>query len=73
MNKLSIGYITYLIYILLYEGMIWGGFFYAVFFLQASVYWWILAVVASAAAYKPSDWHGHASNKDSKSEIGENA
>lgn len=51
--------LTYLIYIVLYEGLIWGGTGYAVFWRGFSGWWFLLAVVASASAYKPSKWiHG---------------
>lgn len=49
-------YLTYLIYILLWEGFILGGAWYAVFILNHSGWWFLLAVLMSAAAYKPKDW-----------------
>jgi hypothetical protein len=48
--------VTYLIYIVLYETLIWGGTGYAVFALGHSGWWFALAVVASAAAYSPKKW-----------------
>jgi hypothetical protein len=52
-------YATYLIYILLYEGLVIGGTGYAVFALGASGWWFLLAALLSSAAYKPADWiHG---------------
>lgn len=49
-------YLTYLIYILLWEGFVLGSAWYAVFILQRSGWWFLLAVLLSAAAYKPSAW-----------------
>lgn len=49
-------YLTYLIYILLWEGFVFGGAGYAVFILQRSGWWFLLAVLLSGAAYKPEDW-----------------
>jgi hypothetical protein len=52
-------YVTYLIYIVLYEGLVLGGTGYAVFVLGASGWWFVLAVMLSAAAYSPAKWiHG---------------
>jgi hypothetical protein len=51
-------YITYLLYILLFEGLVLGGTGYAVFVLGFSGWWFILATVISASAYKPSVWFG---------------
>lgn len=52
-------YLTYLIYILLYEAMVIGGTGYAVFVLGASGWWWLLAVLFSSSATGPLKWiHG---------------
>lgn len=52
-------YLTYLIYILLYEALVLGGTGYAVFVLDHSGGWFILAVLLSCAAYSPKKWiHG---------------
>ena len=52
-------YFTYLIYILLYETLVIGGIGYAVFVLDHSGWWMLLAVILSSAAYPPSKWiHG---------------
>lgn len=48
--------ITYLFYILIYEGLIWGLFGYAVFSMGASGWWFLLAVLASSGAYSPEKW-----------------
>jgi len=52
-------YITYLIYIILWEGMIFGGTGYAVFFLDKSGWWFLLAILLGGCAYKPKMWFGH--------------
>jgi len=49
-------YITYLIYIVLFEVLIFGGTGYAVFVLEESGWWFVLAVFISCLAYKPSSW-----------------
>jgi hypothetical protein len=55
--------LTYLIYIVLWEGMIYGGTGYAVFVLDRSGWWFALAVPLSFCAYHPLKWiHGQASN-----------
>lgn len=48
--------ITYLIYIILWEGMIFGGTGYAVFAMDKSGWWFALAVFIGASAYKPTQW-----------------
>jgi hypothetical protein len=48
--------ITYLIYIVIYETLIWGGIGYSVFFLDHSGWWFLLAMMASGAAYTPYHW-----------------
>jgi hypothetical protein len=51
--------ITYLIYIILWEGMIFGGIGYAVFGLNHSGWWVLAAVVIGGCAYTPERWiHG---------------
>ena len=52
-------YLTYLIYIVLYETLVIGGIGYAVFVLDASGWWFALAFCLSSAAYSPMKWiHG---------------
>ena len=52
-------YLTYLIYILLFESMVLGGIGYAVFVLDHNGWWMLLAVFLSASAYSPTKWiHG---------------
>jgi hypothetical protein len=52
-------YLTYLIYIVLYEGLLFGGAGYAVFVLDRSGWWFLLAMLLSGAAYRPETWiHG---------------
>ena len=54
--------LTYLIYIVLWEAFVIGGCAYLVFWLGASGWWFILAVVLSGAAYTPNRWiHGQPS------------
>ena len=48
--------ITYMIYIILWEALIIGGFGYVVFGLNRSGWWMLLAVLLSASAYKPKSW-----------------
>jgi len=48
--------ITYMIYIILWEALVIGGFGYAVFVLNRSGWWMLLAVLLSASAYKPKSW-----------------
>lgn len=48
--------ITYLIYIIIWEAMVFGGFGYVVFGLGKSEWWMLLAVLMSANAYKPESW-----------------
>jgi hypothetical protein len=51
--------VTYLIYIILWEGMIFGGAGYAVFGLNHSGWWILAAVVVGGCAYPPERWiHG---------------
>ena len=54
-NKRMIA-ITYMIYIILWEALIIGGFGYVVFGLNRSGWWMLLAVWFSASAYKPESW-----------------
>ncbi len=56
-------YVTYLIYILLFEAIVLGGTGYAVFVLGFSGWWFALAVALSFCAYKPSTWMGEEKNK----------
>jgi hypothetical protein len=48
--------ITYLIYILLWEGMIFGGTGYAVFGLGYSGWWVLAAAFLGGCAYPPERW-----------------
>lgn len=48
--------LTYLIYIVAWEAMVLGGAYYAVFILERSGWWFLLAVLLSGAAYKPQHW-----------------
>jgi hypothetical protein len=52
-------YLTYLIYIVLWEGLIFGGTGYAVFILNRSGWWFALAVFVGSMAFSPLKWiHG---------------
>ena len=48
--------VTYMIYIILWEALVIGGFGYVVFVLNYSAWWMLLAVILSAGAYKPKSW-----------------
>ena len=48
--------ISYLVYIIIWEALIIGGFGYVVFGLNRSGWWMLLAVLLSASAYKPKSW-----------------
>ena len=51
--------LTYLVYIIFWEGMVFGGIGYAVFVLNASSWWMLLAFVLGCMAYSPMKWiHG---------------
>lgn len=51
--------ITYLIYIIFWEGMLFIGTGYIVFWLDYSGWWFLLAVFLGAGAYSPLKWiHG---------------
>ena len=49
-------YITYLIYIVLWEGLIFGGTGYAVFVLGHSGWWMLAAFALGCCAYPPHKW-----------------
>jgi len=58
-------YLTYLIYIILWEGMIFGGTGYAVFVLDHSGWWIFAAVIIGGCAYPPDRWiHGEKNEKN---------
>ena len=51
--------ITYLIYIIFWESLIFGGVGYVVFWLGHSGWWFALALVVGSMAYSPLKWiHG---------------
>ncbi len=55
--------LTYLIYIIFWESLIFGGTGYAVFVLDHSGWWFLLALLIGGTAYSPLKWiHG----KDTK-------
>lgn len=49
--------VTFLIYTLIFEGLVIGGCGYVVFVLGHSGWWWVLAALFSSAQLKPLDWH----------------
>jgi hypothetical protein len=49
-------YWTYLIYVILWQGGVWGGTYYAVFILNESGEWFVLAFILGISAYSPSQW-----------------
>ena len=52
-------YVTYLIYIVLWEALIFGGAGYSVFVLGHSGWWMLAAVFIGSFAYSPAKWiHG---------------
>lgn len=55
----TVAYLTYLVYILLWEGLIFGGAGYAVFVLNHSGWWMLAAFFIGCCAYSPLKWiHG---------------
>jgi hypothetical protein len=48
--------LTYLLYILAWEGMVWGGFVWLVIAHQWSAWWCLLAILLSAGACTPEKW-----------------
>lgn len=55
--------LTYLIYIIFWEGLIFGGTGYAVFVLDRSGWWFVLATLLGGMAYSPLKWiHGQRSD-----------
>jgi hypothetical protein len=51
--------VTYLIYIVFWEGLIFGGTGYVVFWLDRSGWWFLPAIVLGGMAYSPIKWiHG---------------
>ena len=48
--------VSYLAYIVLYEGITIGGTGYAVFVLGHSGWWWLLGTLFSSACYTPERW-----------------
>lgn len=58
--------ITYLIYIIFWEGLLFGGCGYVVFILNYSGWWFVLAFVLSTCAYTPKKWRKLLTNKFTK-------
>ncbi len=48
--------ITYLIYIVFWESLIFGGGFYLVLERNWSPWWLVLSLILSLVAYSPSKW-----------------
>ena len=55
-DKYSSKYWTYLIYLILWQGSVWGGTYYAVSILNETSSYFILAFVLGVFAYSPSKW-----------------
>ena len=54
--------VTYLIYIIFWESMVFGGIGFAVFVLDRSGWWLLVAATLSMMAYSPASWiHGQTS------------
>lgn len=53
---MNIRALTYLIYILAWQGLVWIGGFYLMLEHGWSLWWVILMVYLSICAYKPKDW-----------------
>ena len=52
-------YLTYLIYIIFWELLVFGGMGYAVFVLNHSGWWMLAAALLGGLAYSPLKWiHG---------------
>lgn len=49
-------WLTYLIYVLFWETLVIGGCGYAVFVLDCSGWWFLLALLLSASTYRPENW-----------------
>ena len=49
--------LSYMVYILMYEALVIGGCGYVVFGLGRSGWWFLLALLMSAGAYKPASWN----------------
>jgi hypothetical protein len=48
--------LSYLLYIIAWEVLVVGGIGYAVFTLEQSGWWFLLAALLSASAYPPERW-----------------
>jgi hypothetical protein len=48
--------LTYLIYIIFWEGMIFGGTGYVVFSMGFSGWWFLIAIFIGGCAYPPERW-----------------
>lgn len=52
-------HLTYLIYIVLWEGFVFGGAWYTIFILGNSYWWALAALLLGSCAYSPLKWiHG---------------
>ena len=49
-------HLTYLIYIIFWESLVFGGAGYAVFVLNHSGWWFLAALIIGGCAYKPREW-----------------
>lgn len=65
MRGAEVNYLTYLIYTIFFQGLVWGGTGYAVFWRGHSAYWFLLAFVVASCAYTPQKWI-HGDDKEAK-------
>ncbi len=61
---MTMAHLTYLIYIVLWEGFILGGCAYVVFALGHSGWWFALATPLAGMAYSPRRWIALAGGDD---------
>ena len=58
MSKSWLG-VTYLLYVVWWDAVLFGGAGYVVFWLDRSPWWFLLAVILSGCSYTPGQWiHG---------------
>jgi len=56
-NKVKIvSIVTYLIYAIFWDSLMFGGCSYVVFWMHRSAWWFLLAIILSACCLKPKHW-----------------